>query len=145
MDSLMQAFVWLAVASGLLGSGPAAVVRMPPSNPAPITATQWADTGATALGPALPALIPAGHPALLLADTPRPQRPRAIEYSDAYYTRLMIHRYASFASIPLFVAEYFIGRSLYNNPTTSSRSLRSAHGTAGTTRRAGHGATCTGP
>src|SRR5207248_6756619 len=31
----------------------------------------------------------------LSVDTPAVQRPRAIEYSDAYYTRLTIHRYGS--------------------------------------------------
>jgi hypothetical protein len=39
-------------------------------------------------------------------------RPKAIEYSDAYYTRLMIHRYASYAVLPLFVVEYVAGEKL---------------------------------
>ena len=48
-------------------------------------------------------------------DTPVVQRPRAIEYSDDYYTRLTIHRLGSYAMIPLFVAEYSLGENLIND------------------------------
>jgi hypothetical protein len=43
------------------------------------------------------------------------------EYSDGYRTRLKIHKIASFATIPLFVAEGVIGQSLYNDPTSGKR------------------------
>ncbi len=120
----MQALVWVALAAGLLGSAhPAA---FPAWTPASAVAVQPADSGATP-GPALPAFVAGVDQGPFLADASAPQRPRAIEYGNGYYTRLAIHRYASYATLPLFVAEYFIGRSLYNNPTTSSRSLRSAH------------------
>ena len=39
-------------------------------------------------------------------------RLRAIEYSDAYAVRLKIHRIASYAELPLFAAEYFLGEKL---------------------------------
>ena len=39
-------------------------------------------------------------------DTPTVRRRHAIQYSDQYYTRLTIHRYGSYAMLPLFVAEY---------------------------------------
>jgi len=39
-------------------------------------------------------------------------RPRAIEYSDAYYTRLTIHRIGSYTMVPLFIAEYSLGENL---------------------------------
>ena len=39
-------------------------------------------------------------------------RLRAIEYSDAYAVRLKIHRLASYAELPLFAAEYFLGEKL---------------------------------
>jgi hypothetical protein len=126
----MQAIVWVVLATGLLGSTPAAT--FPASPPALVAAAQAADSGTISAGPALPAFVPAVDQGPFLTDASEPQRPRAIEYSGAYYTRLTIHRYASYASLPLFVAEYFIGRSLYNNPTTSSRSLRSAHTTVAT-------------
>jgi hypothetical protein len=56
---------------------------------------------------------------------PRP-RPMAFEYSDGYRTRLKIHKYASFATLPLFVAQFAVGQKLYNG--TGSDSTRSAHG-----------------
>ena len=50
------------------------------------------------------------------ADTePGTRRPRAVRYSDAYYTRLTIHKYASYLTVPLFAAEYVVGQQLYNN------------------------------
>lgn len=36
------------------------------------------------------------------------------EYSSAYYTRLTIHRYGSYAMLPLFVAQYYVGSKLYD-------------------------------
>lgn len=46
------------------------------------------------------------------ADTPVVERPRAVEYSDQYYTRLTIHRIGSYTMLPLFVAEYSLGQNL---------------------------------
>ena len=60
-------------------------------------------------------------PVPLAVDTP-PPRPRAIEYSDAYYTRLKIHRYVSYAVYPMAVAEYFVGQKLYDNPSDGVKS-----------------------
>ena len=56
--------------------------------------------------------------------SPRP--PVAIEYSDAYRRRARIHRYASFATLPLFGAEAWVGQSLYNNPTDTKKSVHLA-------------------
>lgn len=100
----MQSLVWLMAASGAwhqpLAAPPAAAPLV--LSPAIMTPAS-ADTGA--------------------------RRPRAIEYSNFYSVRLTIHRYASYATLPLFVAEYALGRSLYNTPPDSvSRSVRSAHG-----------------
>jgi hypothetical protein len=52
------------------------------------------------------------EPAPAAADTPVARRPRAIEHSDAYYTRLEIHRVGAVAMLPLFGAEYFLGQNL---------------------------------
>jgi hypothetical protein len=52
-------------------------------------------------------------------------RPMAFEYSDGYRTRLKIHKYASFATLPLFVAQYAVGQKLYNG--NASDGTRSAH------------------
>jgi hypothetical protein len=53
----------------------------------------------------------------------------AIEYSDGYYTRLKIHKYASYATIPLFLLQYLSGRELFDNPGDDSWA-RSVHGPA---------------
>ena len=42
--------------------------------------------------------------------------PRATEYSHAYQVRAKIHKYASFATLPLFATEIALGQSLYNDP-----------------------------
>ena len=54
-----------------------------------------------------------------------PQRGRAIEHSDWYYRRLAIHKTASFATVPLFVAEYAVGNKLYDGDASSG--VRSTH------------------
>jgi hypothetical protein len=65
------------------------------------------------------------------ADEPQeqPARPVAVEYSDGYATRAKIHKYASFATLPLFAAEIALGQSLYDG--TGSDSKRSAHAVVG--------------
>src|SRR3954471_15497844 len=55
-----------------------------------------------------------------LADTPVVRRPRSIDYSEMYYTRLTIHRYGSYAMIPLFVAEYSLGQNLIQDASPPS-------------------------
>src|SRR6266446_7945232 len=101
----MQSLVWLMAASGA-----------------------WQQPLQTAPPPEPPPVLTSARVALAPADTGQ-TRPRAIEYSNFYTTRLTIHRYASYATLPLFVAEYALGRSLYNQfPDSTSSSLRSAHG-----------------
>lgn len=46
-----------------------------------------------------------------VADSVRP-RPRAIEYSDAYATRVRIHRIGSYAMLPIFASEWVLGERL---------------------------------
>lgn len=97
----MQAFTWLVAAGSLLH--PAATIPGPDSSMA-----------------ALRVVVDSGH-----------RRPKAIKLSDAYYTRLAIHRYASYATLPLFAAEYALGQSMYNQTADSlvrSSSTRSWHG-----------------
>jgi hypothetical protein len=55
------------------------------------------------------------------------RRPKAIEYSDLYYTRLKIHQVASYLTVPLFVAQYLAGRELWNHPGSHGLA-RDAHG-----------------
>src|SRR5450756_1285228 len=51
-------------------------------------------------------------------------RPRAIEYSEAYYTRLTIHHWASYTELPLFAAEYVLGQRLLSQERTGFPSDR---------------------
>jgi hypothetical protein len=50
--------------------------------------------------------------------------PQLVEYSDAYFTRLTIHRWASYLTVPLFASQYIVGQKLMNG----DRSLRGVHG-----------------
>jgi len=79
--------------------------------------------------PTIPAtgFVPAVSLLPLAIDTPVVRRPRAIEYSDLYYTRLTIHRYGSYAMIPLFVAEYSLGENLMNDASPAGW-MKPAHG-----------------
>lgn len=70
-------------------------------------------------------------PVTASADDPQSPTPRhlAFEYSDAYKTRAKIHKYAAFATLPLFATEFALGQSLYNNPSDSKRGAHVAVGT----------------
>ncbi|HEY3935580.1 MAG TPA: hypothetical protein VGL65_13295 [Gemmatimonadales bacterium] len=71
--------------------------------------------------------ISAAHSGLIApSDT---GRPRAIEYSSGYFTRLTIHRIGSYVELPLFAAEYVIGQKLISDEqaTGMRSSLRGPH------------------
>ncbi len=53
------------------------------------------------------------------ADTPHVRR-HAITYSDAYGTRLTIHRIGSYTMLPLFAGEYYLGDQLLNGTNPPS-------------------------
>jgi hypothetical protein len=78
-------------------------------------------------GPELPAFI---QPLRfeLAGDSTQGQRPRAFTYSRAYETRLAIHHWASYATIPLFVTEYYLGQKLFGDTSrTAASGTRNAH------------------
>jgi hypothetical protein len=98
-----------------------------------------ASSGKLILGPVSPSSLrkagtltfnPMGS-AFLMAEsqnttTPKPPaRPKAVTYSSGRLLRLKIHKYASLATLPLFISEYAVGQKLYNG--SDSESLRSAH------------------
>jgi hypothetical protein len=56
--------------------------------------------------------------------------PVATTYSTGYEVRLKIHKYTSYATLPLFATELALGQSLYNNPDTGAR--KGAHAAIGT-------------
>ncbi len=51
------------------------------------------------------------RPMVVAPDT-QPRRRRSVVYSEAYGTRLTIHRYGSYAMLPIFGAEYLVGSRL---------------------------------
>jgi hypothetical protein len=55
---------------------------------------------------------------------PRADDPQLIEYSDAYFTRLTIHKWASYLTVPLFVGEYVVGQKLMDGQSD----LKGVHG-----------------
>jgi hypothetical protein len=56
----------------------------------------------------------------------RQEKQEMVEYSDAYFTRLTIHKWASYLTVPLFVGEYVVGQKLINGE--GSDRLRGVHG-----------------
>ena len=91
------------------------------------------DTTATVA--AGPRDLPAGVALVAVADTiPRRARGKTVQISDAYETRLTIHRIASYATIPLFVAQGLLGAKLYsadNGGTSVSDGWRVTHNIVG--------------
>jgi hypothetical protein len=63
---------------------------------------------------------------------PSSARPVAIEYSEGYYKRAKIHKYASFATLPLFATEVALGQTVYNDPNARTSAARNAHIAVGT-------------
>jgi hypothetical protein len=60
---------------------------------------------------------------------PAPTHPTATTYSDAYELRLKIHKYASYATLPLFATELALGESIYSNPDSGAK--KGIHGAVG--------------
>lgn len=68
----------------------------------------------------LPVAVPVGGPVSVQQEGP-------FEYSDAYGTRLKIHKIASLATVPLFVGQYLVGDKLLEGEgSTTTKSLHSA-------------------
>jgi hypothetical protein len=130
---VLAAFSPQALAAGRPAEGfvapapaPEAITWLPADAdaPAPVPRAWRVDFG----GAPVPSIeIPADLDAAVGATEPA-QRPRAraFVYSDAYYTRLKIHRWASYATIPLFATEWILGQKLYN--FTGGRAVHTAHG-----------------
>lgn len=102
---------------------------------APAPAPAVLDAGSTALPSTLPPMLrPALPPLPPLLASPDPgaadtvPRPRSVEYSDAYFTRLTIHKYASYAMLPMFVAQYVAGEQLMDKGDAAPGWARDSHG-----------------
>jgi hypothetical protein len=131
------AVVLLSCATVLALAGPAAAKTLT----APVFGTDASPVPALAsftLAPAAAAALvlpdtalPDSGPAADAAGGQRPTPPKAVEYSDGYKLRAKIHKYASFATLPLFVTEAILGQSLYNDTPTTRSSNRGVHGAVG--------------
>ncbi len=75
----------------------------------------------------LPASAFAAEAAAAAADPQGTPRPVAFVYSDAYETRARIHKDASYAMLPLFLADAILGQKLFNDPLFGGGSARTAH------------------
>lgn len=95
------------------------------ATPAPVPRAWRVDFADAAPAPAPSIEIPVDLDVAAAESAQRP-RPRAFVYSDAYYTRLKIHKWASYATIPLFATEWILGQKLYN--FTGGRAVHTAHG-----------------
>jgi hypothetical protein len=89
----------------------------------------WPPSGDEAT-PAVAALSVAFPSTLPRLDDIQPLHAAAIEHSEAYQMRKKIHKYASFATLPLFAAELALGQALYNTPANLG-GKRAAHGIVG--------------
>ena len=69
---------------------------------------------------------------MLSADTVPRVRRKAIVYSDAYATRLRIHKTLSWAMMPLFAASYVSGDQLFKKGADAPSWARTMHGPAAT-------------
>jgi hypothetical protein len=69
--------------------------------------------------------------ARLAADDAQGTRPVAIDYSDAHQTRAKIHKYTSWATLPLMATEFVLGKKLYDDPNSVTSSSRGVHGAVG--------------
>lgn len=69
--------------------------------------------------------------ARLAAEEAQEQRPVAIEYSDAHETRAKIHKYASWAVLPLMGTEWALGQKLYDDSNSGDSGSRGVHGAVG--------------
>jgi hypothetical protein len=91
-------------------------------------ASAGADSAAT---PATPvASVAAVATGALLApamDTVPRRRPRAVEVSDGYATRLRVHRLASYTLIPLFAAQSIAGNQMYQSGGPTPGWAKSMH------------------
>ena len=74
---------------------------------------------------------PVTTPEPAAGQTAPPVHAAAITYSDGYLLRAKIHKYASFATLPLFATEVALGQSIYNDPT-NAESRKGAHIAVGT-------------
>jgi len=96
---------------------------------APLGQRAWSHvTFGAVSAPAVPARLAIAFAAPAPADMPSAsaQRPVAYTYSDGYETRKKIHKYASYATLPLFIAQAYAGQKLYTDGGSTAKSWHDA-------------------
>ena len=88
---------------------------------------------ASSLAPTLQNVYPqrfdaSGMPSPLAAASDLPQRAKAVQHSDFYYTRLKIHRWGAILMIPLAVTQYFVGQDIYKKGNDAAQWEHDIHG-----------------
>jgi hypothetical protein len=78
-----------------------------------------------------PPPLPVNTNTLLAALAPAPGD-TLVEYSDAYYKRLQIHRIGSYAMLPLFAFQYIAGSQLYDKSFEAPGWAKTGHRIAAT-------------
>jgi hypothetical protein len=89
------------------------------------------DTSVPVVATATPIADAVPVEAARLAADPQDTRPVAIEYSEGHETRAKIHKYASWATLPLMATEWALGQKLYDDPNSVNSSSRGVHGAVG--------------
>jgi hypothetical protein len=118
----MRKALLLALALALSGPASAACAQ----RAAPLAAVPPADPIAASLATPATGLGGPALPVLAAPDDTVP-RHRAVEHDDAYYRRLQIHRVGSYAMLPLFVGEYFLGERLIRDGDQAAGWVKPAH------------------
>ena len=77
-----------------------------------LAAVVAADTTPVRADTVRPSSGPVSRATFAPGDSTQPVRRKAVSLSDAYYTRLTIHRYLSYAELPVFAAEWVVGDKL---------------------------------
>jgi hypothetical protein len=91
-------------------------------------------TADSALKPIVTADTTPGHTVLATAQADSPHvRPRVVEVSEWYGRRLTIHRYVSYATIPVFAAQWAAGERLFKDGRDAPTWAKSVHRAGATT------------
>ena len=88
-----------------------------------ISAAALPDTGS--VRQTVPLREPDRFEQAIMAAVDTPTTP-LVEYSDAYATRLAIHRIASWTMLPLFAAQYYTGSKLFSQGASAPAWVRTS-------------------
>lgn len=138
MQAATLTWLLITVASGTSSTGGARPPGLPGCEPWPACVLEAGGVAVTATDERPPSIVRLRDPGerfpvvQLTAIRPPPVVPDSVqglfEYSDGYSTRLDIHRVASYATLPLFLAQVVIGEVLLRNVGDQPAWAKYAHG-----------------